>query len=57
LVNTFTKITVVSELFIGLSIFQRQKWMHKTLEDMYKKEIHAIELNLRDPSEAGYKFR
>ena len=50
------QIKVVSDLFTGLSMLQRQQWMNSVLHDMYHKQIHALQMILREPEEEGYGF-
>ena len=44
-------LLVVSELFIGVSALQRQKIIHSLLKDLIGKKIHALKMELKDPTQ------
>jgi BolA protein len=45
---------VVSESFRGLALKDRQRWIHALLENFFaQKKIHALELELKDETEAS----
>ncbi len=44
-------VTIVSEEFIGKSLVQRHQLIYQALNDLMKKEIHALGINALTPSE------
>jgi BolA protein len=45
------ELSVVSELFMGLPALQRQKIVLDLLKDLMGKKIHALKLDLKDPTQ------
>ena len=46
---------VISEMFAGLNLQQRQKWVMGLVNDLFGKAIHALQLDLKAPSEVPLK--
>ncbi len=44
-------ITIVAEIFDGKSLVQRHQLIYQALNDLMKKEIHALGINALSPSE------
>lgn len=44
-------LSVVSEVFSGLSLKQRQQWIYNLVSDLMGKSIHALQLDLKEPRE------
>lgn len=44
-------VTIVAEIFDGKSLVQRHQLIYQTLNDLMKKEIHALGINALSPSE------
>ena len=44
-------VSVVSELFSGLDLKSRQQWVMTLLKDQIGSTIHALQMELRSPSE------
>ena len=45
------KMLIISEDFEGKTLIQRHKMIYNVLDSMIKKEIHALSINARTPSE------
>ena len=48
-------ISVISEVFTGLNLKQRQEWVNGILSDLYNKSIHALKMDLKSPAEDPLK--
>ncbi len=48
-------LSVISEVFSGLNLKQRQEWVNGILSDLYSKSIHALQMDLKSPSEDPLK--
>jgi BolA protein len=48
-------ISIISEVFSGLNLKQRQEWVNGLLSDLYSKSIHALQMDLKSPSEDPLK--
>ncbi len=48
-------IKVVSEVFTGLSLKQRQQWIFNLVGDLMGKTVHALQMDLKEPSEVPLK--
>lgn len=47
-------LTVVSDVFNGLNLMQRQQWIHSLLDDlMGNRKIHALEMKLKNTDETS----
>jgi BolA protein len=48
-------LSIISEVFSGLNIKQRQEWVNGILSDLYNKSIHALQMDLKSPAEDPLK--
>jgi BolA protein len=48
-------LSVISEVFTGLNLKQRQEWVNGILSDLYNKSIHALKMDLKSPAEDPLK--
>ncbi len=48
-------LNIVSEAFSGLGLKERHSWVMSLMEDMFNKGIHALKLDLKEPSEVPLK--